>query len=70
MDHSRYFNQSSIQAANLRLHYLTQLLREQTGSIVQYGILRGFSIGIGDWAEVGVGRLPAWHLRNRRLRHS
>lgn len=55
MDHSQYFSQSSIQGANLRLHYLSQLLREQTGSIVQYGILRGFPIGFSHWAEVAVG---------------
>ncbi|MFB5149714.1 hypothetical protein WJH60_08960 [Burkholderia orbicola] len=55
MDHAQYFSQSSIQAANLRLHYLSQLLREQTGSIVQYGILRGFPIGFSHWAEVAVG---------------
>lgn len=55
MDYSQYFSQSSIQGANLRLHYLSQLLREQTGSIVQYGILRGFPIGFSHWAEVAVG---------------
>ncbi|WP_107314384.1 FkbM family methyltransferase [Burkholderia metallica] len=55
MDHAQYFNQSSIQAANLRLHYLSQLLREQTGSVVQYGILRGYPVGVSQWAEVAVG---------------
>ncbi|WGS46890.1 hypothetical protein LFL97_32360 [Burkholderia sp. JSH-S8] len=55
MDHAQYFNQSSLQAANLRLHYLSQLLREQTGSIVQYGILRGFTVSYSHWAEVAAG---------------
>ncbi|MGS0895328.1 hypothetical protein ACVBGC_22760 [Burkholderia stagnalis] len=55
MDHAQYFNQSSLQAANLRLHYLSQYLREQTGSIVQYGILRGYPVGVSQWAEVAVG---------------
>ncbi|MDS0857791.1 FkbM family methyltransferase [Burkholderia pseudomultivorans] len=55
MDHAQYFNQSALQAANLRLHYLSQLLREQTGSVVQYGILRGFTVGASQWAEVAAG---------------
>jgi hypothetical protein len=54
-DHAQYFSQSSIQAANLRLHYLSQLLREQTGSVVQYDILRGYPVGVSQWAEVAVG---------------
>jgi len=32
-------------------HYLTQTLREKTGSIVQFGILKGYRYGPSHWAE-------------------
>lgn len=36
-------------------HYLAQVLREKTGSVVQYGILRGYEVGPSHWAEPTVG---------------
>jgi len=38
-----------------RRHYLSQLLRERTGSIVQHGVLKGYAIGASLWAEAAVG---------------
>lgn len=38
-----------------RRHYLSQLLREQTGSVVQYGLLKGYVFGVSLWAEAAVG---------------
>lgn len=50
-----HFRYASNQVIYVTRHYLTQLLREKTGSIVQYGILKGYEVGVSDWAEAAAG---------------
>lgn len=42
-------------ATYAKRHYLSEFLREKTGSVVQHGILKGYEIGPSRWAEAAVG---------------
>lgn len=46
---------ASRHATFAKRHYLTQCLREKTGSVVQHGILQGYRIGPSHWAEAAAG---------------
>jgi hypothetical protein len=46
-----YYEQANRQIIGLRLAFLTQAIRERTGSVVQHGILKGYVVPPGVWAE-------------------
>jgi hypothetical protein len=54
-DGREHFLYASRQVIYVTRHYLTQRLREKTGSVVQYGILKGYEVGVSDWAEAAAG---------------
>lgn len=55
IDGREHFQYASRQVVYVTRHYLTQLLREKTGSVVQYGILKGYEVGVSQWAEAAAG---------------
>jgi hypothetical protein len=46
-----FYDQANRQNVGLRLAFLTHVIREQTGSVVQHGILKGYAVPPGVWAE-------------------
>lgn len=55
VDASDQFLYSAHHMMRAKRHYLTQTLREATGSVVQHGILKGYKFGVSHWAEPAVG---------------
>lgn len=55
VDGHGHFLSVSRQAIYATRHYLTQCLREKTGSVVRYGILKGYEVGVSNWAEAAAG---------------
>lgn len=52
MDPSRFFHDVTDYALRERRAYLSDLIRAQTGSIVQHGILKGFAVPATHWADL------------------
>ena len=57
MNELTYYEQANRQIIGLRLAFLTQAIRERTGSVVQHGILKGYVVPPGVWAEYVSGVL-------------
>jgi hypothetical protein len=51
LDELTQHEQTSRQNIGLRLALLTQAIRDRTGSVVQHGILKGYEVPPGVWAE-------------------
>lgn len=52
MDLLHYFDDTTSRAVHARRAYLSEMIRSQCDSVVQYGILKGFRVPHSNWAEI------------------